>query len=52
VFKLLKLRYSGKKFGIPRIGAGLAGGDWNIISKIIDEEMDGEDVTLVEFYGK
>jgi O-acetyl-ADP-ribose deacetylase (regulator of RNase III) len=40
---------SGKKFGIPLIGAGLAKGDWNVLSKIIDEEMAGENLTLVRF---
>jgi hypothetical protein len=27
----------------------LAGGDWEILSKIIDEELAGEDHMLVEF---
>jgi O-acetyl-ADP-ribose deacetylase (regulator of RNase III) len=39
------------RFGFPKIGAGLAGGDWNIISGIIDFEMIGEDITLVELVG-
>jgi len=39
------------RFGIPKIGAGLALGDWAVISQIIDEEMAGEDVTLVEWVG-
>lgn len=48
-FKEIKKTFGGKnlKFGIPKIGAGLAGGDWNIISKIIDEEMLNENLTLV-----
>jgi len=29
------------------IGAGLAGGDWTVISKIINKELEGEDHTLV-----
>lgn len=45
--KWLKERYSGQRIGLPRIGAGLAGGDWEIIRQIIDEELAGEDVTLV-----
>jgi len=49
VFKKLKLNYSGKRIGYPKIGAGLAGGDWKLISKIIDEELTNEDHTLVEF---
>ena len=42
---------SGRRFGIPLIGAGLAHGDWSIISKIIETEMAGEDLTLVHFGG-
>lgn len=45
----IKKRYSGKRIGLPLIGAGLAGGDWNIISKIIEEELGDEDVTIVKF---
>jgi len=35
--------------GYPKIGAGIAGGDWDIISKIIDEELKDMDHTLVEY---
>ena len=49
VFKKIKSNYSGKRIGYPKIGAGLAGGDWDQISKIIDEELTDEDHTLVEF---
>lgn len=49
VMKLVKKKFSGKTIGYPKIGAGLAKGDWNIISRIIDEELDGEDHTLVEY---
>jgi O-acetyl-ADP-ribose deacetylase (regulator of RNase III) len=45
--RIIKSNYSGKKIGIPMIGAGLAGGDWNIIKNIIDDELCDEDVTLV-----
>ena len=37
----------GTRFLIPKIGAGLAGGDWNKIAHIIETEMAGRDVTLV-----
>ena len=43
------IRKTKVRFGIPKIGAGLALGDWDTIQKIIDQEMDGEDVTLVEW---
>eukprot|EP00526_Cylindrotheca_closterium_P024058 CAMPEP_0113624806 /NCGR_PEP_ID=MMETSP0017_2-20120614/12800_1 /TAXON_ID=2856 /ORGANISM="Cylindrotheca closterium" /LENGTH=188 /DNA_ID=CAMNT_0000534873 /DNA_START=157 /DNA_END=723 /DNA_ORIENTATION=+ /assembly_acc=CAM_ASM_000147 len=49
VFQKLKQEFSGLRIGYPMIGAGLAGGDWSIISAIIDEELEGEDHTLVEF---
>ena len=34
------------KVGLPKIGAGLGGGDWSIISKIIEEELGEFDVTI------
>ncbi|MBV6626962.1 MAG: macro domain-containing protein [Rivularia sp. (in: Bacteria)] len=45
----LKENYSGKKIGLPKIGAGLAKGDWNIIELIIAEELNDEDITIVLF---
>lgn len=49
VFKKLKSQFPGKRFGFPLIGAGLAGGDWQVISEIIDQELQGEDFTLVKY---
>ncbi len=49
VFAGLKQEFSGKRFGYPRIGAGLAGGDWSRLATIIDQELTGEDHTLVEY---
>ena len=49
LFSRLKLDFNGKRIGYPKIGAGLAGGDWKAISKIIDNSLKGEDHTLVEF---
>ena len=45
----IKKQYPGKRIGLPRIGAGLAGGDWPTIAAIIQQELVGEDVTLVEY---
>ncbi len=42
-------KFSGKRIGYPLIGAGLAGGDWEIISDIISEELNGQNHTLVQF---
>ena len=47
VFKLVKEKFTGLRIGYPAIGSGLAGGDWKIISKIIDEGLFGEVHTLV-----
>ena len=47
--KWIKDNYPNKKIGLPLIGAGLAGGNWKRISSIIDKELVGCDVTIVEF---
>ena len=47
--RFIKAQYAGRSIGLPRIGAGLAGGDWQVIAKIIEEELAGENVTLVEY---
>lgn len=49
VMSSVKSRFSGKRIGYPKIGAGFARGDWETISRIIDEELYGEDHTLVEY---
>lgn len=49
VMKAVKEQFSGQKIGYPKIGAGLAKGDWDIISMIIDKELEGEDHTCVEY---
>lgn len=36
-----------KRIAYPKIGAGLAGGDWDIVSGIIDNKLVGMDHTLV-----
>lgn len=47
VFTKIKQDYSGKRIGIPLLGAGLAGGDWKIIKSIIEEIMVDENITVV-----
>jgi O-acetyl-ADP-ribose deacetylase (regulator of RNase III) len=49
VMREVKRRFAGRRIGYPKIGAGLARGDWDAIAAIIDEELAGEDHTLVEF---
>lgn len=48
-FKKIAKDFDGKRIGYPKIGAGLGGGDWNRISSLIDEALEGQDHTLVEF---
>ncbi|MEM9943122.1 MAG: hypothetical protein AAF939_16280, partial [Planctomycetota bacterium] len=49
VLATVKDKFCGLRIGYPKIGAGLGGGDWNLIKNIIDVELAGEDHTLVEF---
>jgi O-acetyl-ADP-ribose deacetylase (regulator of RNase III) len=41
--------HSNSRIGLPLIGAGLAGGDWNRIEKIIEKEFTKNDVSIVHF---
>lgn len=43
-------QFKGKSIGLPKIGCGLAGGDWNIVSKILEKELKDMNVTVVELY--
>ena len=49
VMRRIKASFAGSRIGYPLIGAGLARGDWSVISRVIEEELAGEDHTLVEF---
>ncbi len=49
VMAKVKQRFGYLRVGYPRIGAGLAKGDWDTIAAIIQEELDGMDHTLVEY---
>lgn len=46
-FKKIVAHFPNAKIGYPLIGAGLAGGDWNEISKIIEQELQGLDHSVV-----
>jgi O-acetyl-ADP-ribose deacetylase (regulator of RNase III) len=41
--------FKGKRIGLPKIGSGLAGGDWNRIEKIIATSLKDCQVTIVNF---
>ena len=49
VFRRIKTDFTGQRIGYPAIGAGLAGGDWAVISEIIAEELVGETHTFVRY---
>jgi len=51
VFAKVKKQFSGLRIAYPALGAGLAGGDWKVISEIINEELEDENHTFVEFNG-
>ncbi len=43
----INTEFSGTHVGLPKIGAGIAKGDWELVSKIIQEEFTECDVTIV-----
>lgn len=49
IFNRIKIQFTGQRIGYPKIGAGLAKGDWRVIACIIDKALKGEKHTLVEY---
>lgn len=47
VFTTIATHFPKARIAYPKIGAGLARGDWDIIEDIIEEELEGLDHTLV-----
>lgn len=50
-FSKLAQEYPDRKIGIPAIGSGLAGGDFDTIWNVIEEETKDLDITMV-IYGR
>lgn len=48
LFKNINIEYAGKTVGIPYIGCGIAGGDWKIISEIINQET--PNLNIIVYY--
>lgn len=46
-FQTIKEHFGDKRIAYPKIGAGLAGGNWDVISSIIDAQLTDSDHTLV-----
>lgn len=47
--KKINVLFAGKHIGLPKIGAGLAGGDWERIKFIIQRELQDCQVTIVNY---
>lgn len=43
----INFRFNGRHIGLPKIGCGLAGGDWKVVKEIIIKELSSCDVTIV-----
>ena len=41
--------FKGKRIGLPLLGCHLAGGDWNIVKQIFQDELKDCDVTVVHY---
>jgi len=46
LFKVNK-KYKGLRVGLPQIGCGIAGGDWDAVSRIIERILTDVDYTIV-----
>ena len=46
VFTAINKDFAGKHIGIPKIGAGLAGGEWFIVARLIKESTPDVNITL------
>lgn len=49
VFNRIKVDFPNQRIGYPMIGAGLAGGNWEIIASIIESELEDMDHTFVRY---
>lgn len=49
VLKKINFAFATEKIGLPLIGAGIAGGNWNVIEKIIQRQMRNCHVTIVHY---
>ena len=46
-FRKMNHEFKGKSIGLPQIGCHLAGGDWEIVKKLIQKEFKDCQVTVV-----
>lgn len=45
-------QFTGNKIGIPLIGCGIAGGDWDEVSEIINDVTPNLNIVVVEYFQK
>jgi len=45
----INFTFKGQRVGLPQIGCGLAGGDWNVVKAIIQRELKDCNITIVIF---
>lgn len=50
VMRKINYNFKGKTIAMPKIGAGLAGGDWDRIKQIIETEMKDCNVVIVNYH--
>lgn len=43
------MEFQGARVGLPKIGAGVAGGDWGIIENIIQDELQNCNITIINY---
>lgn len=46
-FRKLNHVFKGKHIGLPQVGCGLAGGDWDVVKRMIQRRLSDCDVTIV-----
>jgi hypothetical protein len=49
VMRKINRDFQDKKIGIPEIGCGLAGGEWDTVKAIIEDELTHVDATIVHW---
>jgi len=50
VMRKIDYNFKGQTIGMPKIGAGLAGGDWGIIKPIIERELKNCNIVIVNYH--
>lgn len=49
VLKKINAQFKPERIGLPLLGCGIAGGNWNVVKKIIERQLRDCDVTVVHF---